>query len=213
MEAGLSTRLRGSTHLDTLLQKAPRLWHFAQLLNLLLRYAQLISLQDFTKPSRDAIQTMSFSLLRLPRELRDMIYEQYFAVENGYLYDAELGKLTQADNSPILLCLSYTCRQVACEVRGLAFRINTITFSTSDLQREQVAAGVHHAVVGGFAYRKHIMLRSLVSQLLNRDMVRSPIYEMRVRHTLTPYIVTLGGVSSQSVSTICAGVRRLDPRK
>ncbi|KAI4619318.1 uncharacterized protein J4E87_007568 [Alternaria ethzedia] len=37
-----------------------------------------------------------------------MIYEQYFAVENGYLYDAELEKLTQADNSPISLSLSRT---------------------------------------------------------------------------------------------------------
>jgi len=156
---------------------------------------------------------MSSSFLQLPRELRDIIYKQYFAVKNGYLYDTKLKKLTQANNSPISLSLSCTCRQVACEVRGLAFRVNTITFSTSDLQREQVAAGVNHAVVGGFAYQKHIMLRSLVSQLLNRDMVRSPIYEIRVRHTLTPYIITLGGVSSQSVSTICAGVRRLDPRK
>ncbi|KAI4665269.1 uncharacterized protein J4E78_002729 [Alternaria triticimaculans] len=112
------------------------------------------------------------SFLRLPRELRDMMYEQYYAVENGYIYDAEHNKLTQADDgSPISLSLSLTCRQVASEVQGLAFRLNTITFTTSCSRRTQKAAAIFHATVGGITRRKQVMIRSLVSQLLTRDMV------------------------------------------
>ncbi|KAI4636994.1 hypothetical protein J4E93_010785 [Alternaria ventricosa] len=100
-----------------------------------------------------------------------MIYEDYYSIENGYFYNAEQDKLTQADSSPIQsLSLSLTCRQVASEVRGLAFRTNTITFSTSHSQRTQEAAAVLHATVGEVMHQKHIMIYSLVSQLLTRDM-------------------------------------------
>uniref|UniRef100_A0A8H7MYB2 Uncharacterized protein n=1 Tax=Bionectria ochroleuca TaxID=29856 RepID=A0A8H7MYB2_BIOOC len=52
----------------------------------------------------------TFPFLQLPRELRDQIYSDYF--------------------SPIHVDLIATCQAIAEETRGLAFRINTVTFNT-----------------------------------------------------------------------------------
>ncbi|TQN71795.1 hypothetical protein CSHISOI_03691 [Colletotrichum shisoi] len=59
----------------------------------------------------------SFGLFSLPRKLRDMVYEHYFAVAGGYVCDSQSflrGKL----------------RKVAVETKGLPFRANAITFKT-----------------------------------------------------------------------------------
>ncbi|OIW25766.1 hypothetical protein CONLIGDRAFT_647502 [Coniochaeta ligniaria NRRL 30616] len=72
------------------------------------------------------------SLLALPGELRNRIYCDYLFIgaEDGYIYDYEAGKLRTADMQPIDLNLMYTCRLIAAEMRGLALRLHTITFST-----------------------------------------------------------------------------------
>ncbi|KAI1155177.1 hypothetical protein F4825DRAFT_447724 [Nemania diffusa] len=71
-------------------------------------------------------------LLRLPRELRDIIYGFYLAVYGGYVYDFRAGKLRGADapDRPIDLALTFTCRQIAAEMRGVALGANTIHFRT-----------------------------------------------------------------------------------
>lgn len=73
-------------------------------------------------------------LLALPRELRDDIYEHYLKVEGGYTYNFESGKLSCATptcaRTAIDLELMLSCRQIAAEMRGLALKINTITFTT-----------------------------------------------------------------------------------
>ncbi|KAK1579566.1 uncharacterized protein LY79DRAFT_672364 [Colletotrichum navitas] len=69
----------------------------------------------------------------LPREIRDMIYRHYVAVEGGYLCDTEgfvKGRLRRADGGQVDMALIFTCRQVAKEMHGLALRKNSITFST-----------------------------------------------------------------------------------
>ena len=59
-----------------------------------------------------------------------MIYRYYFSEESGYCFDFESRKL-RASNRPIDLALLYTSRQIAAETQGLAFEVNTITFSTA----------------------------------------------------------------------------------
>ncbi|CAI0651933.1 unnamed protein product [Colletotrichum noveboracense] len=89
--------------------------------------------------------------LSLPREIRDIIYAFYVIAEGGYTcnYDRLAGSilsqhernantprryvagvLQRADLQPIDLNLSYTCRLVAREMRGVALKTNAITFST-----------------------------------------------------------------------------------
>ncbi|KAI4636776.1 hypothetical protein J4E93_010901 [Alternaria ventricosa] len=68
--------------------------------------------------------------LKLPRELRDQIYEDYFTLEDGYHYNHKTNKLLKAKAEVIDLDLRLTCRQVAAETRGLALKLNTINFST-----------------------------------------------------------------------------------
>ncbi|KAK2031600.1 hypothetical protein LX32DRAFT_637013 [Colletotrichum zoysiae] len=72
-------------------------------------------------------------LFCLPREIRDMVYRHYVAVEGGYVCDTEgfvNGTLRQADGGPIDMALIFTCKVVANEMHGLALRTNSITFST-----------------------------------------------------------------------------------
>ncbi|KAJ3577370.1 hypothetical protein NPX13_g3194 [Xylaria arbuscula] len=71
-------------------------------------------------------------LLKLPRELRDIIYDFYVAIDGGYVYDFRAGKLRGADapDRPIDLALTYTCRQITAEMRGVALSANTIHFRT-----------------------------------------------------------------------------------
>jgi len=85
-----------------------------------------------TTPADTAKQKCGLTLLALPRELRDFIYEYYIRLSgpDGYVYDFEANKLRTSDKKPIDLSLMYTCRQVACEMRGMALRIQTVTFTT-----------------------------------------------------------------------------------
>ena len=66
----------------------------------------------------------------LPRELRNVIYREYTLAEDGYFFDFETGKLRMSGGRRIDLGLMYVCRLFAEEMRGLALRINFITFST-----------------------------------------------------------------------------------
>jgi hypothetical protein len=69
-------------------------------------------------------------LFRIPRELRDEIYQYYVLEEDGYHHDSVTGKLRIANGDPIDLSLQYSCKRVAAEMDGLALEANTITFRT-----------------------------------------------------------------------------------
>ncbi|KAJ4182227.1 hypothetical protein NW767_013910 [Fusarium falciforme] len=75
------------------------------------------------------------SLVTLPPEIREKIFQYYFQVDGGYVFDGDSEKLTTADNNPIDLSLMYTCRSVANDTKNMPLAINTITFST--LYREE----------------------------------------------------------------------------
>lgn len=67
----------------------------------------------------------------LPRELRDLIYDAYLWREDGYVYNQDTGKLRAAlQDDTIDLGLLSTCKQCAHEMKGRAFELNNITFTT-----------------------------------------------------------------------------------
>jgi hypothetical protein len=80
-------------------------------------------------------------ILGLPRELRDIIYEEYFRCADGYHYNFNSGKLSRVDGQSIDLALTLTCVQIATETRGLALEANTVHFTTwySDDTRPKTA--------------------------------------------------------------------------
>jgi hypothetical protein len=91
----------------------------------------------------------SSALFRLPREIRDEIYNYYVWEEKcsrwycdvcaseslislnlGYLHNPVTDRLQTFDGRVIRNALSYTCKRVAQEMDGLALRFNTVTFRT-----------------------------------------------------------------------------------
>jgi len=70
------------------------------------------------------------SFFKLPRELRDSIYEYCFYSAGGYSYDYGTGKLRAASGETINLSLRLTCRLFADETRGLPFKLNPLHFYT-----------------------------------------------------------------------------------
>ncbi|KAJ0365054.1 hypothetical protein COL26b_012219 [Colletotrichum chrysophilum] len=110
--------------------------------------------------------------LSLPREIRDIIYAFYVFAEDGYTcnYDRLAGSilsqhelnantprryvagvLQRADLQPIDLNLSYTCRLVAREMRGVALETNAITFSTmTSNELRTIALRFNHFMVKRF---------------------------------------------------------------
>ncbi|KAK4441985.1 hypothetical protein QBC34DRAFT_456898 [Podospora aff. communis PSN243] len=78
-------------------------------------------------------------LLTVPREIRDHIYHEYLFNENGYLPCLK----------PIDLALTYTCRQIADEMRGLALRLNTVIFTTLYSDELRTRAGRWNILLAG----------------------------------------------------------------
>ncbi|KAI1736120.1 hypothetical protein F4680DRAFT_275040 [Xylaria scruposa] len=102
----------------------------------------------------------SSPLLRLPRELRDIIYGFYLAVDGGYVYDFRTGKLRGADapDRPIDLALTFTCRQIAAEMRGVALGVNTIHFRTYSAPDVNLIAWQLDEVLGQCFYEANAQL-------------------------------------------------------
>jgi hypothetical protein len=73
---------------------------------------------------------MLSSFLALPRELRDQVYADYFAIKGRYQYNHATNKLATSSGTSSHLNIRLTCRQVAAKTRGLALKLNTINFST-----------------------------------------------------------------------------------
>ncbi|KAF1847202.1 uncharacterized protein K460DRAFT_363309 [Cucurbitaria berberidis CBS 394.84] len=111
------------------------------------------------------------AFLRLPRELRDLIYEHYVRVDGGYAYQFRTNKLTQSDGKPILLSLALASRQVASEMSGVALRTNTITFSAHFSETTREKAGLFHEAILQITKRKATLLNELAHRLLTSDMV------------------------------------------
>ncbi|CVL11856.1 hypothetical protein FPRO06_07907 [Fusarium proliferatum] len=76
-------------------------------------------------------------LTDLPSEIRQQIFKECLKVDDGYAYNAQTDKLTNADQArtPIDLSLRYTCRSIARDTVTIPLAVNTIYFSTSDDRR------------------------------------------------------------------------------
>ncbi|PVH96261.1 hypothetical protein DM02DRAFT_659358 [Periconia macrospinosa] len=112
------------------------------------------------------------SLLALPRELRNKIYEYYVTVPGGYKLDFHRNKLTTMDDKPVELRFMYTCTLVADEMRGLALGHNTITFSTVYSDELRMLAGHFEYVLRKLYVHKELMLRKYVRILTDENANR-----------------------------------------
>jgi hypothetical protein len=110
--------------------------------------------------------------LRLPRELRDLIYEYYFDGEGGFKYDFVTNKLRWADGLSIDLSLVLACRQIAAETHGLALRTNTLRFKTFHSDHTQEHASVLHIVNREIYERQESLLDSLAPELLSQEQAQ-----------------------------------------
>ncbi|KAJ3956616.1 hypothetical protein N0V92_006851 [Colletotrichum tropicale] len=108
------------------------------------------------------------TLMTLPREIRDSIYEFYVAADGGYVCNPEklaekilnqhrneasldVSVFQRSDLQPIDLNLSYTCKAMAQEMSGVALRTNTITFSTvTSAEIRVLAERFNHSMVKRF---------------------------------------------------------------
>jgi hypothetical protein len=110
--------------------------------------------------------------LRLPRELRDLVYEHYFRADGGFTYDFAANQLKQANGLPIPLSLTLVCRQIQNEVQGLALGLNTIAFTTSFTETTREYAGCYYGYLRVVARRKLVLVKALAPQLLTVEMAR-----------------------------------------
>ncbi|KAK8876963.1 hypothetical protein PGQ11_001909 [Apiospora arundinis] len=72
------------------------------------------------------------AFLRVPREIRDIIYREYVTLEHGYVYNPATNRLKAGGPicKPNLMALQSCCQQVAAEMKGLALKHNIVRFYT-----------------------------------------------------------------------------------
>jgi len=90
---------------------------------------------SFPFMTRKTSEQQQSRLFRLPRELRDLVYEHYVFEEEGLLYDPNLARMfcrssTSSVRTNPQSGLERTCRKAAEELKGVAWKTNTIHFET-----------------------------------------------------------------------------------
>ena len=86
-----------------------------------------------------------------------MIYQYYLFEKDGYHYNFETGKLRKSNHEPISLGLMYTCTTVTAEMHSLAFKLNTIIFSTVYSETERIKAGRFDQLLAKLSETKLLM--------------------------------------------------------
>jgi hypothetical protein len=130
-------------------------------------------LAKLTSSSGEAADTLPSAMpafLQLPRELRDLIYDYYLQCEDGYIYNFETNRLTQADGQPISLSLTLICRQIQAEVQGLALGMNTIVFTTAFTEDTRDDAALYHTASICVDHCKLALLDQVALPLLDATM-------------------------------------------
>ncbi|EUC32498.1 hypothetical protein COCCADRAFT_98462 [Bipolaris zeicola 26-R-13] len=112
-----------------------------------------------------------FPFFQLPWELRNLIYDYYVRCDGGYVYDVETRKLRRADGGPVFNALTLTCRQAASELEGLAFQVNTITFSAAYTESLRDQALLHHYVIRDCSTLRRYLLSAIRSMLFTTEML------------------------------------------
>lgn len=116
----------------------------------------------------------STSFLTIPREVRNLIYQEYFTVKGGYVLDFESRKLKAADGSCLDLGLISTCRLIAQETGSIPLAINTITFCTIYSDDLRLTAGFFDHLLDDLRWLKNrIFLES--KRFINPDIYANAI--------------------------------------
>lgn len=114
------------------------------------------------------------SLLRFPREVRDIIYHYYVFEADGYHFDYKSGKFRTSDNRPIDLALISTCSTVAAELPHCALKSNVLHFWTLGSENERLHAWHFECFIKELRNYKLTTLRSL-SELPYRHYMTSDL--------------------------------------
>ncbi|KAF9695721.1 hypothetical protein EKO04_006355 [Ascochyta lentis] len=121
-------------------------------------------------PDSGNVQSACY-IFRLPREIRDWIYDQYVQVHGGYIYDPNFGKLTRADDGgKIELRIMRTCRRIWKEMEPLPMQRNKITFRSSSTSESSSRAGVLHATLHRMERAQWYKLCMIGSEFLTDDV-------------------------------------------
>ena len=83
----------------------------------------------------------------LPRELRDQVYDNFFTLEGGYHHDHRTNKLLTEKGEMIDLNFRLASRQIAQETRGLALKLNAVSFSTAYDEELRERAGMFGTIL------------------------------------------------------------------
>lgn len=117
---------------------------------------------------------LRLSFWDLPRELRDMIYEDYVTIDGGYVFDPGSGKLRSATPHAHPFALQRTCKRAAFEMAGLALSVNTVTFSTVGTMRE-AAFRFDFMMQGLHRYTKDTLYRQCEVEDLMYDTIPNSV--------------------------------------
>ena len=161
------------------------------------------------------------SFLTLPRELRDILYQEYFTSEGGYHFDFKASKFRTLHEEPISLSLRLTCRTIAIETRGLAFRYNSLNFSTASDDTDRETFGHFNVLLPiliqskanllTHAAEKKCLSKQLYSELANEyPQLQRFIREMEAAaHRVTLDYETWGDVPSAGRHFTTSALNRL----
>lgn len=130
------------------------------------------------------------SILKLPAELRNKIYQEYFTVPGGYIFNFDSETLVAANGRPIDLALMYTCRLIAKDTKHIPFATNTITFSTVNSENWGDRAGLFQNALTAICDSEEVRL-SKARRLLTPDIVsqitqKFPDFARCIRPILSP---------------------------
>ncbi|KAJ4252842.1 hypothetical protein NW762_010748 [Fusarium torreyae] len=128
------------------------------------------------------------SLLGLPWELREQIYQNYFKVDGGYVYDGDSDQLVEANGQPVDISLRYTCHSIEDETKHFPFSLNAITFSTIYRPDWRKQAGYLGYIL---AYEKALqrdiifrLRRSVTPDMYTQLALKFPRHEQHIREDI-----------------------------
>ena len=103
-----------------------------------------------------------FPFLKLPRELRDMVYQHYVLEPDGYHYDYDASTFRKFNGQPLDLSLTYTCKAIRVEMRYITLNTNRLVFTTVYSESERLRAGRWQRLVERVFDMKCFVLASTV---------------------------------------------------
>jgi hypothetical protein len=124
---------------------------FAQSATTLTTFTTLITLVVKESSVMEAYFQQQSAFFKLPRELREKIYEHYVYEEYGLVYDFENSRMRrlisgtdvgQQNSLPTNYDLANTCKIAADELQGISFRVNSLTFTTGESPNGTTHQGV-----------------------------------------------------------------------